>query len=66
MAALGAAYLGGLGVGFWKNQEEISAMWKMDKFLSLRWILVKEKDLSRLESVERFYVGLNKHTDNLK
>ncbi len=29
--ALGAAYLAGLAVGFWKNQEEIAAKWKVDK-----------------------------------
>jgi glycerol kinase len=29
--ALGAAYLAGLAVGFWKTREEISALWSMDK-----------------------------------
>ncbi len=29
--ALGAAYLAGLAVGFWKNQEEITAKWQVDK-----------------------------------
>jgi glycerol kinase len=28
--ALGAAYLAGLAVGFWRNQAEISSQWKMD------------------------------------
>jgi glycerol kinase len=28
--ALGAAYLAGLAVGFWKNIEELSAMWQID------------------------------------
>ncbi|WP_028402509.1 glycerol kinase GlpK [Ectobacillus panaciterrae] len=28
--ALGAAYLAGLAVGYWKNQEEISTQWNMD------------------------------------
>lgn len=28
--ALGAAYLAGLGVGFWKNTEEIAAQWRAD------------------------------------
>jgi len=28
--ALGAAYLAGLAVGFWKNKEEISRSWKLD------------------------------------
>ncbi|MDB6094282.1 MAG: glycerol kinase [Verrucomicrobia bacterium] len=29
--ALGAAYLAGLGVGFWKNQAEIAALWAVDR-----------------------------------
>ncbi len=29
--ALGAAYLAGLAVGYWENQEEISKIWKMGK-----------------------------------
>jgi glycerol kinase len=29
--ALGAAYLAGLAVGVWKNQDEIAALWSMDK-----------------------------------
>lgn len=31
MAARGAAYLAGLGVGFWKNKEEIAKQWKLDR-----------------------------------
>lgn len=31
MTALGAAYLAGLGVGYWKDQEEISSQWQIDK-----------------------------------
>ena len=31
MAALGACYLAGLGVGFWKSREEISRQWKIEK-----------------------------------
>ena len=31
MAALGAAYLAGLGVGFWENMEELERQWKVDK-----------------------------------
>lgn len=31
MAAMGAAYLAGLGVGFWKSKEEIAAQWKVDR-----------------------------------
>ncbi len=29
--ALGAAYLAGLAVGFWKNQEEIKSQWQVDR-----------------------------------
>lgn len=29
--ALGAAYLAGLAVGFWKSKEEIAKQWKVDK-----------------------------------
>ncbi len=29
--ALGAAYLAGLAVGFWKNQEEIAGQWSVEK-----------------------------------
>jgi glycerol kinase len=29
--ALGAAYLAGLAVGFWKNLPEVQAHWKIDK-----------------------------------
>lgn len=31
MAARGAAYLAGLGVGFWKNKAEIAQPWKLDR-----------------------------------
>ena len=29
--ALGAAYLAGLAVGFWKSQEDIAQQWQVDK-----------------------------------
>ncbi|TRZ75602.1 MAG: glycerol kinase [Chitinophagaceae bacterium] len=32
--ALGAAYLAGLAVGFWKNMEELQQKWKIDKTFS--------------------------------
>ncbi len=32
--ALGAAYLSGLAVGFWKNKAEIAAKWKVDREFS--------------------------------
>src|SRR4030043_1168790 len=31
MASLGAAYLAGLGVGFWESQEELEQQWKLEK-----------------------------------
>lgn len=31
MAARGAGYLAGLGVGFWKSKEEIEGHWKLDR-----------------------------------
>ena len=31
MTALGAAYLAGLGVGFWKSKEEIAKHWKLQR-----------------------------------
>lgn len=32
--ALGAAYLAGLAVGFWKDQVEISTLWKVDRIFN--------------------------------
>jgi glycerol kinase len=32
--ALGAAYLSGLAVGFWKDKAEIATKWKIDKEFS--------------------------------
>jgi glycerol kinase len=29
--ALGAAYLAGLAVGYWKNMDEISSQWQVEK-----------------------------------
>jgi glycerol kinase len=29
--ALGAAYLAGLGVGYWKSKEEVASRWEMDR-----------------------------------
>jgi glycerol kinase len=31
MAARGAAYLAGLGVGFWDSKDELAAQWKLDR-----------------------------------
>ena len=32
--ALGAAYLAGLGIGFWSNQAQLSSMWRNDRAFS--------------------------------
>ena len=29
--AMGASYLAGLAVGFWKDQDEVAAAWKLDR-----------------------------------
>jgi glycerol kinase len=31
MTAIGAAYLAGLAVGFWKSQEQLQQQWKINK-----------------------------------
>jgi glycerol kinase len=49
--ALGAAYLAGLGVGFWKDAGDISAQWQADR--------VFEPKMPRAE-VERLMAGWNK------
>jgi len=36
MAALGAAYLAGLGIDFWKSKEELEVQWKIDKIFEPR------------------------------
>lgn len=46
--ALGAAYLAGLAVGFWKNEREIAAQWQVEKRFEPR--------LKRSER-ERLYAG---------
>ena len=34
--ALGAAYLAGLAVGFWKNRDEIAALWRAERTFRFR------------------------------
>jgi len=51
MAAMGAAYLAGLGVGFWKSQHEIASQWKVDR------VFEPEMDISRRE---KLYSGWKK------
>ena len=45
--ALGAAYLAGLGIGFWKSQAEIKKLWKIDKSFGPK---MDEKARSKLYS----------------
>ncbi|WP_026894757.1 glycerol kinase GlpK [Clostridiisalibacter paucivorans] len=49
--ALGAAYLAGLAVGFWKNKEEISAKWMVDR--------VFEPSMEK-DKVDKIYKGWKK------
>lgn len=46
--ALGAAYLAGLGVGFWKSTDEIRRIWKADKSFGVR--LSSRERTKRLEA----------------
>ncbi|EKN65576.1 glycerol kinase [Neobacillus bataviensis LMG 21833] len=43
--ALGAAYLAGLAVGFWENQEEISKQWAIDKQFTAKMTEESRNDL---------------------
>ena len=43
--ALGAAYLAGLAVGYWKDKEEICANWKLDKTFEPSMKEEKRKEL---------------------
>lgn len=53
--ALGAAYLAGLAVGFWKDKSEISSAWKSDKRFEPQMPLKKAGELRRKwnEAVKR-------------
>ena len=55
--ALGAAYLAGLAVGYWKNQDEIKAQWHMDK----RFTPAMEAETS-----EELYAGWKKAIEATK
>lgn len=35
--ALGAAFLAGLGCGFWKSQDELKKVWQMDRDFKVKW-----------------------------
>ena len=43
--ALGAAYLAGLGVGFWKDRNELKRLWKIDKVFNPKMNETKRKEL---------------------
>jgi glycerol kinase len=43
--ALGAAYLAGLAVGYWKNQQDISRQWKVDRKFKPGMVSSKRKAL---------------------
>jgi glycerol kinase len=43
--ALGAAYLAGLAVGFWRNQDEIAAQWQSDRHFQPTFLKAKRKKL---------------------
>lgn len=54
--ALGAAYLAGLAVGFWKDKDEIKDKWSVDRVLNLLWNKGKKKNC--IEAGKRQLVGL--------
>ena len=45
MAALGAAYLAGLAVGFWKSKEDIEHHWKIEKVFEAKMSAEKREEL---------------------
>lgn len=45
MAARGAAYLAGLGVGFWKTKEEVALHWKIDRLFEPRMSMDQREQL---------------------
>ena len=45
--ALGAAYLAGLGVGFWQSREEIEGNWEVDT------VFLPQRPASELEKLKR-------------
>ncbi|MGZ3747305.1 MAG: glycerol kinase GlpK [Pseudobdellovibrionaceae bacterium] len=53
--AIGAAYLAGLGVGFWRNTEEIRKIWKIDRGFKVE---LAQKD--RKLRIERWEKALRK------
>ncbi len=57
MAALGAAYLAGLGVGFWESFSDLEKQWQLDKRYEPQMDLQKRQDLysSWKRAVERSF-----------
>ncbi|MES5859426.1 glycerol kinase GlpK [Bacillus cereus group sp. RP29] len=55
--ALGAAYLAGLAVGYWKNQDEIKEQWHMDK---------RFEPTMETETSEELYAGWKKAIEATK
>lgn len=55
--ALGAAYLAGLAVGYWKNQDEIKSQWHMDK---------RFEPTMEAETSEELYAGWKKQLKQQK
>ncbi|MFS8562964.1 MAG: glycerol kinase GlpK [Rhabdochlamydiaceae bacterium] len=47
LTALGAAYLAGLAVGFWKNEEEVTSYWQEDKKFTPQMTPAKVVELRR-------------------
>ena len=47
MAALGACYLAGLGVGFWENQQELEQQWKLEKAFTPQMSADQREELYR-------------------
>jgi len=45
--ALGAAYLAGLAVGYWKSQKDIATQWRQDKRFASRMKPAARKNLLR-------------------
>jgi glycerol kinase len=43
--ALGAAYLAGLAIGYWKNIDDIQSQWQVDKIFSPAMDNTKRTDL---------------------
>ncbi|MBC7218390.1 MAG: glycerol kinase GlpK [Candidatus Caldatribacterium sp.] len=45
MTAMGAAYLAGLGVGFWRSKDEIAKQWKVDRIFEPKMDASRRKEL---------------------